>query len=57
MKCPRFAVTPTFSFERECGSEKNRLPNVSGSVCSTRRQETELGIAGENGIAHDTHLS
>ena len=39
---PRFAVTScvTFSFEKECGSEKGRLLNVSGSVCSTCRQET-----------------
>ena len=41
----RFAVTScvTFSFEKECGSEKSRLLNVSGSVRSTRRQETLSG--------------
>ena len=42
ISCARFAVTPrvTFSFEKESGSEKSRLLNVSGSVCSTRPQET-----------------
>ena len=40
----RFAETPcvTFSFEKECGSEKSRLLNVSGSVRSTHRQKTIL---------------
>ena len=40
----RFAVTPgvTFSFEKECGSEKSRLHNISGSLCSTRLQETVI---------------
>ena len=36
----RFAVSPCSTFEKECGSEKSRLLNVSGSACSTRRQET-----------------
>ena len=38
----RFAVTScvTFSFEKECGSDKSWLLNILGCVCSTHRQET-----------------
>ena len=58
----RFAVTPCatlcFSFEKEFRSEKSRLLDVSGSVCSTRRQEIHVrqSLIGKCRPFHTTHL-